>query len=189
MAVKNEDGYIVKAKIADAEGVSRTINRLAFEIVERNRGVANLAIVGIRTRGAVIAKRLRESIQKNEGVKVPLGIIDATLYRDDIRRKLKQPLVKATEISFDIVDKNIVLVDDVLFTGRTVRAALDELMDLGRPARIQLAIFVDRGHRELPICPDFVGKHVPTSIGEEVRVLMEETDGRDEILLVEKEQN
>ena len=185
MTVSREDKFILKAKIADAEDAARTINRLAFEIVERNRGVKDLAIIGIRTRGAYIAKRICEAIKKNEGVDVPLGILDASLYRDDFRMKLRQPMVKVTDIPFDVDEMTLILVDDVLFTGRTVRAALSELMDLGRPARIQLAIFVDRGHRELPICADFTGKHIPTSIGEEVRVRMEEVDGVDEILLVE----
>ena len=180
---------MLKAKLVDSEGVARTINRLAFEIVERNRGVDNLAIVGIRTRGAYIAKRICGAINRNEGVDVPLGILDASLYRDDFRKKLGQPEVKVTDIRFNVDNMNLILVDDVLFTGRTIRAALSELMDLGRPARIQLAIFVDRGHRELPICPDFVGKQIPTSIGEEVRVRMEEVDGVDEILLVERERN
>jgi pyrimidine operon attenuation protein/uracil phosphoribosyltransferase len=181
-----KNGFVLKAKLVDSEGFARTLNRLAFEIVERNRGVKDLALVGMRTRGAFIAKRLQECIKRNEGVEVPLGILDATLYRDDFRKKLKQPEVKITDIPFNLDGKNIILIDDVLFTGRTVRAALDELMDFGRPARIQLAIFVDRGHRELPITPDFVGKHIPTSIGEEVRVRMEEVDGSDEVLLVEK---
>jgi len=189
MEDNREQKFVLKAKLVDAAGMTRTINRLAFEIVERNRGVENLAIVGIRTRGAHLAKRICDSIKKNEGVEVPLGILDASLYRDDFRQKLRQPKVEITDIPFDVDNITLILVDDVLFTGRTVRAALSELMDLGRPARIQLAIFVDRGHRELPICADFVGKHVPTSIGEEVRVRMEEVDGNDEILLVERERN
>ena len=184
-----KDKFVLKARLVDKEGFSRTVNRLAFEIVERNRGVENLAIIGIRTRGAFLARRIQECIKRNEGVEVPLGILDATLYRDDFRRKLKQPAVKITDIPFNIDDKNLILVDDVLFTGRTVRASLDELMDFGRPARIQLAIFVDRGHRELPISPDFVGENITTSIGEEVKVLMEEVDGSDEVLLLERERN
>lgn len=189
MEEKKEQKFVLKAKLVDADGIARTINRLAFEIVERNRGVENLAIIGIRTRGAYLARRIRDSIIKNEGVEVPLGILDASLYRDDFRKKLRQPKVEITDIPFDVDNMTLILVDDVLFTGRTVRAALSELMDLGRPARIQLAIFVDRGHRELPVCADFVGKHVPTSIGEEVRVRMEEVDSCDEILLVERERN
>ncbi len=183
------DDFTLKARLVDSEGFSRTINRLAHEIVERNRGVENLGIVGIRTRGAYIAHRIRDAIEHNEGTAVPLGILDATLYRDDFRRKLKQPEVHITEIPFEIDDMNLILVDDVLFTGRTVRASLDALMDFGRPARIQLAIFVDRGHRELPITSDFVGKHIPTSIGEEVQVRMKEVDGEDEVLLMERKQD
>lgn len=181
--------FVLKAALVDSEGFARTINRLAHEIVERNRGVANLGIIGIRTRGAFIAQRIREAIGQNEGVEVPLGILDVTLYRDDFRRKIKQPEVNITDIPFEIDDMNLILVDDVLFTGRTVRASLDALMDFGRPARIQLAIFVDRGHRELPIAPDFVGKHIPTSVGEEVRVRMKEVDGQDEVLLVERKRD
>ena len=180
------NNFKLKARLVDSEDFARTLNRLAFEIVERNRGIKNLGIIGIRTRGAFIAERLRDRIKVNEGVEVPLGILDATLYRDDFRSKLRQPAVRVTDIPFDIDEMNVILADDVLFTGRTVRAALDELMDFGRPARIQLAIMVDRGHRELPISPDFVGKHIPTSIGEEVRVRMSEVDGCDEVLLVER---
>jgi pyrimidine operon attenuation protein/uracil phosphoribosyltransferase len=182
-----KNSFVLKAKLVDGEGFARTVNRLAMEIVERNHGVKDLALIGIRTRGAFLAKRIQTSIKKHEGVEVPLGILDATLYRDDFRRKLKQPEVKITDIPFDIDIMNLVLVDDVLFTGRTIRAALDELMDFGRPARIYLAIFVDRGHRELPIAPDFTGLSLSTSIGEEVRVRMEEADGCDEVLLVERE--
>ncbi len=175
-----------KAKLVDAEGIRRTLTRLAHEIVERNRGSQNLAIVGMRTRGVFIAERLQKLIKEVDGGDVPLGVLDVTLYRDDFRLKLKQPQIQVTHIDFDIDEKNIVLVDDVLYTGRTIRAALDALMDLGRPARIQLAVLVDRGHRELPIKSDFVGKNVPTSIGEEVRVRMAEHDGEDAIYLVER---
>lgn len=182
-----KDGFKLKAKLVDGEGFARTINRLAYEIVERNRGVKNLAIIGLRTRGAFIAERLRTVIEKTEGVKVPLGVLDTTLYRDDFRQKLKQPQVNITDIPFEIDNLNLFLVDDVLFTGRTIRAALDALMDFGRPAAISLAIMVDRGHRELPIQADLIGKKIPTSIGEEVRVRMKETDGEDEVLLVECE--
>ena len=184
---KTDNNFVTKARLADALGFDRTIHRLAYEIVERNRGVENLAIIGIRTRGAHLAERIRNIVTEMEGAEVPLGILDITLYRDDFRMKLKQPEVASTDIPFEVDDMNLILVDDVLFTGRTVRSALNALMDLGRPARIQLAILVDRGHRELPIAADFVGKHIPTSIGEEVRVRMEEVDGADEILLVERE--
>ena len=175
-----------KAKLVDADGIRRTLTRLAHEIIERNRGAQNLALVGMRTRGVFIAERLQKLIQEIEGGGVPLGILDVTLYRDDFRLKFKQPQVQVTHIDFDIDEKNIILVDDVLYTGRTARAALDALMDLGRPARIQLAVLVDRGHRELPLKADFVGKNVPTSIGEEVRVRMAEHDGEDAIYLVER---
>ncbi len=176
--------FQVKAKLADAEGMRRTLTRLAHEIIERNRGLKDLALVGMRTRGVFVAERLKELIRQIEGGDVPIGILDVTLYRDDFRLKFKQPQVQVTHIDFDIDEKNIILVDDVLYTGRTARAALDALMDLGRPARIQLAVLVDRGHRELPVKPDFVGKNVPTSLGEEVRVRMMEHDGEDAILLV-----
>jgi pyrimidine operon attenuation protein/uracil phosphoribosyltransferase len=177
--------FRVKAKLADAEGMRRTLTRLAHEIIERNRGLKDLALVGMRTRGVFVAERLKEQIRQIEGGDVPIGILDVTLYRDDFRLKFKQPQVQVTHIDFDVDEKNIILVDDVLYTGRTARAALDALMDLGRPARIQLAVLVDRGHRELPVKPDFVGKNVPTSVGEEVRVRMMEHDGEDAILLVE----
>jgi len=177
--------FRVKAKLADADGMRRTLTRLAHEIIERNRGLKDLALVGMRTRGVFVANRLKEQIRQIEGGDVPIGILDVTLYRDDFRLKFKQPQVQVTHIDFDVDEKNIILVDDVLYTGRTARAALDALMDLGRPARIQLAVLVDRGHRELPVKPDFVGKNVPTSVGEEVRVRMMEHDGEDAILLVE----
>ena len=175
----------IKAKIMDEEGIRRTITRLAYEITERNKGVENIAIVGVRTRGASLAERLVAKIEEIEGKEVPLGILDITLYRDDFRKRLKQPLVQATDISFEIDDVDVVLVDDVLYTGRTSRAALDALMDFGRPASVQLAVLVDRGHRELPIRPDYVGKSIPTSIGEEIRLRLKEIDGEDGILLVE----
>ena len=178
--------FRVKARLADADNVRRTLTRLAHEIIERNRGLENLALVGMRTRGVFIAERLQQLIRQIEGGEVPLGILDVTLYRDDFRLKFKQPQIQVTQIHFDVDEKNIILVDDVLYTGRTARAAMDALMDIGRPARIQLAVLVDRGHRELPIKPDFVGKNVPTSIGEEVRVRMQEHAGEDAILLVEQ---
>lgn len=179
--------FRVKARLSDSEGMRRTLTRLSHEMIERNRGLKNLALVGMQTRGVYIADRLKKIIQEIEGGDVPSGVLDVTLYRDDFRLKFKQPQVQVTQINFDVDEKNIILVDDVIYTGRTVRAALDALMDLGRPARIQLGVLVDRGHRELPIKPDFVGKNVPTSIGEEVRVRMLECDGEDAILLVERE--
>ncbi|MBN1465486.1 bifunctional pyr operon transcriptional regulator/uracil phosphoribosyltransferase PyrR [candidate division KSB1 bacterium] len=177
--------FKIKAIVIDKNGLHRTITRLAHEIIERNSGATNLAIIGIRTRGVTIAERLVKQIEIIENKQVPFGILDITLYRDDFRMRLKQPAVRATEISFNIDDMNLILVDDVMYTGRTSRAALDALMDIGRPATIQLAVLVDRGHRELPIQPDYVGKAMPTSIGEEVRVLLSEVDNDECVLLVE----
>ncbi len=179
--------FRVKAELVDADGVRRTLTRLSHEIIERNKGLHNLALVGMQTRGVFIADRLKKLIGEIEGGDVPSGVLDVTLYRDDFRLKFKQPQVQVTNIEFDIDEKNIILVDDVMYTGRTIRAALDALMDLGRPARIQVVVLVDRGHRELPLKPDFVGKNIPTSLGEEVRVRMLESDGEDAILLVERE--
>jgi pyrimidine operon attenuation protein/uracil phosphoribosyltransferase len=175
----------IKARIIDEVGLRRTVTRLAHEILERNRGAENLVIVGVRTRGVYLAQRIIHAIEKIEGKRLPLGILDITMYRDDFRQRLKQPVVQQTDIPFDIYDKDVILVDDVLYTGRTTRAALEALMSFGRPARIQLAVLVDRGHRELPIKPDYVGKNIPTSIGEEVQVKMQEIDGEDSVLLVE----
>ena len=176
-----------KAVLVDEAGLKRTLTRLAHEIIEKNKGTEGLALIGMQTRGVFLAQRLRARIAELEGVEVPLGTLDVTFYRDDWRMKLKQPEVQATDIHFDIHDTNLVLVDDVLYTGRTVRAALDALMDIGRPQRIQLAVLVDRGHRELPIRADYVGKNVPTSIGEEVRVKVSEVDEIDAVWLVEQE--
>jgi len=178
----------VKAVLVDAAGFNRTITRLAHEIIERNRGTERLAFVGMQTRGVFLAQRLASKVKEIEGNSLPVGVLDTTMYRDDYRTALKQPQVQVTEIPFDLYDMNVVLVDDVLYTGRTVRAAMDALMDIGRPRRIQLAVLVDRGHRELPIKPDFVGKNVPTSMNEEVRVRMTEIDSEDTVLLVEVEQ-
>ncbi|TME94363.1 MAG: bifunctional pyr operon transcriptional regulator/uracil phosphoribosyltransferase PyrR [Chloroflexi bacterium] len=168
-----------------ADDVRRTVNRIAHEIVERERDLSSLAIVGIRARGDALAKRLRDAIRANEGVEVPLGALDITLYRDDLTRVGYAPVVRETAIDFTVDDRVVVLVDDVLFTGRTVRAAMDALVDYGRPRAIRLAVLVDRGHRELPIRADFVGKNVPTSLGVDVRVRLVESDGRDEVEVVE----
>ena len=169
--------------IMDADRMSRTLTRIAHEIIERNRGVDRLAIVGIRTRGVFIAKRLAKALQQITNEPVPTGALDITLYRDDLMRHAvgPQPLVRRTEIPFSIDDMKVVLVDDVLYTGRTIRAALDALIDFGRPKEIQLIVLVDRGHRELPIKADYVGKNVPTSLKESVHVKLTETDGTDEI--------
>jgi pyrimidine operon attenuation protein/uracil phosphoribosyltransferase len=179
----------IKAEILTEQDFQRIVTRLAHEILEKNRGSENLVIIGIRTRGAYLATRLSKKIEEIEGKEIPTGFLDITLYRDDFRTRLKQPAVEVTNIPFKIDEQNIVLVDDVLYTGRTIRSALDALMDFGRPALIHLAVLVDRGHRELPIRPDFVGKNIPTSIGEEVNVLMKEIDKTDKVLLVEQPTN
>jgi len=177
-----------KARIMDEEAVRRALIRIAHEIVERNKGTEGLAIVGIRRRGVVIAKRLAEHIKEIEGISVPVGILDITLYRDDLTTRADQPLVQKTEISFSITGKRVILVDDVLYTGRTVRAAMDALIDLGRPQMIQLAVLLDRGHRELPIRADYVGKNVPTSRREQVTVHTKEFDGEDGVIIEELEE-
>lgn len=176
-----------KAKILDQEGINRAIMRIAHEIIEKNKGSAELCVVGIRNRGVYIAQRIAECIKKIEGTNVLTGALDITLYRDDLALASGQPLVRKTEIDFDINGKNLVLVDDVLYTGRTIRAALDALIDFGRPNSIQLAVLVDRGHRELPIRADFVGKNIPTSRKESVEVRLQESDNSDEVLIAEKE--
>jgi pyrimidine operon attenuation protein / uracil phosphoribosyltransferase len=176
-----------KAKILDEEGINRAIMRIAHEIIEKNQGTAELCIVGIRNRGVYITERIAECIKKIEGANVLTGALDITLYRDDLALASGQPLVRKTEIDFDINAKNLVLVDDVLYTGRTIRAALDALIDFGRPKSIQLAVLVDRGHRELPIRADFVGKNIPTSKKETVEVHLQESDGSNEVLIVEKD--
>jgi pyrimidine operon attenuation protein/uracil phosphoribosyltransferase len=177
--------YKIKAVIMDEKSLNRTLSRLAHQIVESNRGAENLAFVGILTRGVQIAERLIEKIEPIEGRRLPLGMLDITFYRDDVLGSLKKPRVQKTDIPFDIDGKAVVLVDDVLYTGRTVRAALDALMDFGRPARIQLAVLIDRGHRELPIRADFVGKNVPTSRREIIKVQVEDVDGVDQVLVGE----
>ncbi len=176
----------VRQQIFDAVGMERTLARLAHEILEANAGLAGLALIGIRTRGAPLAERLAALISGIEQAEeVPVGILDITLHRDDYLMARKTPQVRATEIPFGINDRNVVLVDDVLFTGRTARAALDAILAYGRPATIQLAVLIDRGHREMPIQGDFVGKKVVTLPGEEVLVCLKEVDGRDEVILVE----
>ncbi len=172
-----------KSRLLDADAIRRALVRIAHEIVERNKGTTDLAIIGIRTRGAVLAQRLAREIQTIDGHAVQVGILDITLYRDDLSRSSPNPVVHATEIPFDITDLRLVLVDDVLFTGRTIRAALNALNDLGRPKRIQLAVLVDRGHRELPIRADYAGKNVPTRLQERVDVRLNEIDGSDEVLI------
>ncbi|HYV50796.1 MAG TPA: bifunctional pyr operon transcriptional regulator/uracil phosphoribosyltransferase PyrR [Dongiaceae bacterium] len=175
----------VKARIADAEGIRRMLTRIAHEIVERNKGPEEIVLVGIRRRGVPLASRLADLIREIEGTRVPLGILDITLYRDDLQLVAVQPVVRTTEIPVDIDGKIVVLVDDVLYTGRTVRSALNALIDFGRPAAIQLAVLIDRGHRELPIRADFVGKNVPTSKREIIAVCLTEEDGMEEVQIRE----
>lgn len=179
--------YKQKAVILDREGIRRALTRIAHEIIERNKGTENLALIGIRNRGVPLAARLAARILQIEGKEVPVGTLDITLYRDDLSTLANQPRVRQTEVHFPVVGKTIVLVDDVMFTGRTIRAALDAVIDLGRPRLIQLAVLVDRGHRELPIRSDYVGKNVPTSMKENVSVLLDETDGDEKVVITEGE--
>ena len=174
-----------KAEIVDGEGLRRAITRIAHEIIERNDGAQDLVLVGIRTRGVPLAERLARKIKEFEGIEPPVGALDITLYRDDLQTIAHQPIVSGTDIPCDIDGKTVVLVDDVLYTGRTVRAALDELIDLGRPKSILLAVIVDRGHREIPIRADFIGKNVPTSKREVIMVKVQEVDGQDGVSIGE----
>ena len=175
-----------KKTILDAKQMARIIRRMAGEILERNRGVSGLTLVGIRTRGVPLAEAIAAEIERMEGHPVPLGILDITLYRDDLSTIAAQPQVKGTHLPRPIDDCVVVLCDDVLYTGRTVRAALDELVDFGRPLSVQLAVLIDRGHRELPIQADFVGKKVPTSQNEVVEVTFQETDGVEQVRILER---
>ena len=172
-------------EVMDADRMSRALTRIAHEILERNRGLDELALVGIRTRGVPIARRLARALREINGDDVPTGALDITLYRDDLMRHAvgPQPVIRRTEIPFSIDDRKILLVDDVLYTGRTIRAALDALIDFGRPRAIQLVVLVDRGHRELPIKADYVGKNLPTSLKESVQVRLQEIDGVDEVVI------
>ena len=170
-------------QVMDAAAIERALTRVTHEILERNKGTAELVLVGIRSRGVHLARRLQGKIRSIEGVDVPMGIIDITLYRDDLSSGRQQPAVRATQIDFGIDEKRVVLIDDVLFTGRSVRAALDALIDFGRPRNVQLMVLVDRGHRELPIRADYVGKNLPTAITEAVHVRLTESDGCDEVVI------
>ena len=171
-------------QVMDALAIQRALVRIAHEILERNRTTADLALVGIRSRGVHLAERIRRAIHEIEGsAPMPFGVVDITLYRDDLDRGLQNPVVKGTDIPFAVDGRRILLVDDVLFTGRTVRAAMDALVDFGRPQSVQLAVLVDRGHRELPIKADFVGKNLPTSLREQVQVRLAEADGVDEVVI------
>ena len=176
-----------KAKILDKEALQRSVMRIAHEILERNKGTQDICLIGIRNRGVFLAQRLAESIKAIENTQVPVGALDITLYRDDLTLISQQPVVHKTEIDFDISGKTVVLIDDVLYTGRTIRAALDALIDFGRPKQIQLAVLVDRGHRELPVRADFVGKNIPTAKNETVEVRLAETDGKDEVVIIAKD--
>jgi pyrimidine operon attenuation protein/uracil phosphoribosyltransferase len=176
-----------KAQVMDEDNIRRALYRLSHEITERNKGTEDIILVGIRTRGVPLANRLAEFIKEHENATIPTGILDITFYRDDLSLISSQPVVHRTEIPINIGNKKIILVDDVLYTGRTVRAALDALMDLGRPSSIQLAVLIDRGHRELPIRADYVGKNVPTSSKEVVQVKLKEVDGEDRVVIAENE--
>lgn len=170
--------------VMDKRAIKRTVTRMVDEILERNKGASDLVIIGVRTRGVHIAERIVKLVKKLEGVEPPLGTLDITLYRDDLRRKTEWPKVEKTEIKFSVEDKEVILVDDVIYTGRTTRAALGEIMDFGRPSSIQLAVLVDRGHRELPIQPDYAGFTIDTLSNEEVRVNLKEEDGKDEVTVI-----
>ena len=174
----------VKSIIMDKDQMERTINRMAHEIIEQNRGIENICFVGIRTRGVPLARRLADYLRLIEGKDIPVGVLDITLYRDDLSMISHQPVIKGSELGFEIEGASIILVDDVLYTGRTVRAAIDALLDFGRPQQIQLAVLIDRGHRELPIKADYVGKNVPTSKEEIIKVSFEEIDGEDSVKIV-----
>jgi pyrimidine operon attenuation protein/uracil phosphoribosyltransferase len=180
-----EEGLREKAIILDGQAMRRMLTRIAHEIVERNKGTRDLILVGIRRRGVPLARRIQEKIRDFEGFDVPLGMLDITLYRDDLQTIDHAPVVRTTEIPVDVENRTIILVDDVLYTGRTVRAALDELIDFGRPKSIQLAVLIDRGHRELPVRADYVGKNVPTSRREVIAVNVEEEDGSDCVKILE----
>lgn len=177
----------IKSVIMDEQGVRRAVVRIAHEIIEKNKGSENIALVGVRTRGLPFADMIAKAIEESEGVAIKCGVLDITLYRDDLSLIADHPVINSTDIDFNIVGKTIILCDDVLYTGRTVRAGIEAIMEMGRPGAIQLAVMVDRGHRELPIRADYVGKNLPTSRQEEVKVEFAATDGRDRVLLLEKE--
>lgn len=178
---------IEKAQIMDEKAMDRALIRIAHEIVERNKGVQNVALIGIKRRGVPLARRIAKEIYKIENINPKVGVLDITLYRDDLSSLSDQPVLNSTSIDFDVANKILILVDDVLYTGRTVRAALDAIVDLGRPKAIQLAILIDRGHRELPIRADYVGKNVPTSRNEVISVNVEEIDGVNKVIISELE--
>jgi pyrimidine operon attenuation protein/uracil phosphoribosyltransferase len=177
----------LKSQVMDAAGIKRVISRLASEIVERNVGTSDLLLVGIRRRGVPLAERIADRIERLEGIRPPTGQLDITLYRDDLSTVGPRPVVNKTEIPIDVTDSTIVLVDDVLYTGRTVRAALDELVDFGRPRRVELAVLIDRGHRELPIQADYIGRELQTADNEIVKVMLEDYDEDEKVIVVENE--
>lgn len=180
------DNLINTKTLVDKEDIDRVLTRIAHEVLEKNKGSKDIVLVGIKTRGVPIANRIANKIENIENKVVPCGELDITLYRDDLSQISSQPIVHNTKIPFDINDKVVILVDDVIYTGRTVRSAMDALIDLGRPAAIQLAVLVDRGHREVPIRADFVGKNIPTSRKEIIEVKLNEIDNKDEIIIAEK---
>lgn len=180
---RSEKKMTTERLILNAVEIGRALTRIAHEILERNKGSKEVVLVGIRTGGVFLAQRLARKIKEIEGDNLPIGELDITLYRDDLATRKAYPTLKKTHIPFDMHDRKVVLVDDVLFTGRTIRAAMDSLIDLGRPKQIQLAVLIDRGHRELPIRADYVGKNLPTAIDEKVEVLLEETDEEDRVVI------
>jgi len=180
-------GSASRIRVLDAASIDRSLTRIAHEILERNKGGSAIGLVGVQTRGVPLARRLAARLGAIEGQAPPVGVLDINLYRDDLSRIADHPILRRTEIPYDLEDAVVILVDDVLFTGRTVRAALDALMDLGRPRQIQLAVLIDRGHRELPVRADFVGKNLPTAPTERVDVRLAETDGEDEVVIVKSE--
>jgi len=171
--------------VLSEQDISRAVTRITHEILEKNKGATSLVLVGIRTRGATLAKRIAKKINDIEGIDIDLGVLDVTLYRDDLSAGKQNPVIQKTSIPFALDGKHVVLIDDVLFTGRSIRAAIDALIDFGRPASIQLGVLIDRGHRELPIRPDYVGKNIPTSKANRVQVLMREDDGKDEVCIID----
>ncbi len=173
-----------EVEVVDAAAMKRALTRISYEIIERNKGIKNIVLVGIKTRGIYLANRIAERLEQLEGVNVPVGELDISLYRDDVHTNVHDdPEVKGSDLPTEIEGKQVILIDDVLFTGRTVRAALDALMDLGRPSKISLAVLIDRGHRELPIRADYVGKNIPTSFEEQIKVAVSEVDGMDHVLI------
>lgn len=177
-----------KKEVVDEVTMKRALTRITYEIIERNKGVQDIVLIGIKTRGIFIAQRIADRLKQLEQIEVPVGELDITLYRDDVKTTDAEPELHSSNIPFSIEGKEVILVDDVLFTGRTIRAALDAVMDFGRPNKISLAVLVDRGHRELPIRADYVGKNIPTALTEEIIVEMEENDGQDRILIQKEEE-